>query len=221
MKYEFLIILFLVFSINIDAFGQGKFGGGDGSGYAMAEVSNITLPVELIYFDAFQIADKNAVQINWEAAVEVNLEYYTLEKSKDAISWKSIGKHYPNASLKYQYVDNQPCNGITYYRLQHTDLDGTFGFSRIVFVHINNDDTEINISPNPSRQFMNLSIRTTQKSKYNIQICDFSGEIIWEQKIEKEITDWTNRIEIKKAGVYIVNITNDDNVFSEKIIILE
>lgn len=221
MKYELLIIFLLFFGSNIDVFGQGKFGGGDGAGYGMTEASNITLPAELIHFDASYIEDRDEVQIHWEAVSEVNLDYYTLEKSKDATNWESLGIHYPNASLKYQFLDRQPYDGISYYRLRYKDLDGKIGFSKIATIHIDNNDVEINISPNPSRQFVNISIHTTQKSEFTIRISDTSGKVVWEQRMKEAVMDWNSQIEINEKGIYTVNVITGSGVFSEKVIILD
>lgn len=87
----------------------------------------IILPVELLYFTGKKNKENNNL-LEWSTASETNCDFFTLEKSKDAVEW-SILKEVdgagttPNQNL-YQVVDEDPFNGTNYYKLSQTDFDG-------------------------------------------------------------------------------------------------
>ena len=103
------------------------------------QVSNPTcyLPIELIYFNGEQKSCKQNV-LTWATATEINNDHFEVERSSDAINFKTI-KEIPGAmnsleTKKYVYVDSNPESGINYYRLKQVDLDGTYKYAPIVDV---------------------------------------------------------------------------------------
>jgi hypothetical protein len=80
----------------------------------------IPLPIELLYFRVQVIGD--AVQFNWATASEKDNEYFTIEKSQDAVNFtevtRKIGAGNMQEIRKYTATDHNPYNGVTYYRLK-------------------------------------------------------------------------------------------------------
>lgn len=66
-----------------------------------------------------------------------------------------------NINQKYNYLDKQPFDGINYYRLKQTDYDGTFTYSSIITVTIEND-IDIKVFPNPSSDIVNILLKRNQ-----------------------------------------------------------
>ena len=108
------------------------------------------LPVSLLSFDA--IRDGENVKITWATATEINNDYFTVEKSRDAINFERVeivgGAGNSNQILHYSCNDNNPLPGISYYRLKQTDFDGKFSYSKIVAV-VFGDSYSTNVYPNP------------------------------------------------------------------------
>ena len=76
--------------------------------------------------------------LSWATATETNNDHFEVERSSDAINFKTI-KEIPGAmnsleTKKYVYVDSNPEPGINYYRLKQVDLDGTYKYAPIVDV---------------------------------------------------------------------------------------
>ncbi len=86
----------------------------------------VPLPVELLNFDVEP--DNNSVAINWETASEINSSYFEVWKSEDAEVWSYVGKvnavGNSTSNQKYAMKDNNPIQGISYYKLIQYDLDG-------------------------------------------------------------------------------------------------
>lgn len=84
------------------------------------------LPVELISFDA--AATDQGILLRWKTAQETDNDYFILEKSGDGLRYGPLTTIATSSDLAqpatYQYVDEQPTVGISYYRLSQQDLDG-------------------------------------------------------------------------------------------------
>lgn len=93
-----------------------------------------TLPVELSFFKCFEYSDR--VLLNWATYSEINNYKFEIERSSDAIEWDNIGvifgAGYSSNYLFYQFEDNNPKTGLSYYRLKQVDFNGDYEYSNIV-----------------------------------------------------------------------------------------
>ena len=95
------------------------------------------LPVSLIYLTA--TADEECVRIMWATGFEHDCLGYQVERSADASRWTSIG-FVPGAfasvqRIDYSFIDRQPLQGVSYYRLTQHDVGGTLQRFNILAVH--------------------------------------------------------------------------------------
>lgn len=113
------------------------------------------LPVELIRFSG--VPSDNKVILNWSTSSEENNEGFYVERSRDGLSFESIGfisgKGNSNEVHHYDFVDQRPNLGYNFYRLKQVDYDGQFEYSNIISVF--NDFIRSGITatiyPNPAR----------------------------------------------------------------------
>jgi hypothetical protein len=112
------------------------------------------LPIELMSFTANE--NNGAISLNWSTASEINNDYFTIERSEDAIEFTEIdivvGAGNSSTTLSYNLVDIDPIVGVSYYRLKQTDFDGEFKYSETVSVtynESNENEPAILIFPNP------------------------------------------------------------------------
>lgn len=108
------------------------------SGYKITDFDiwcNVVLPIELIYFNGVRYSCSQNI-LNWATATETNNDHFEIERSADAINFKTIkeisGSIYSTDTKKYIYVDSNPESGINYYRLKQVDLDGTYKYAPII-----------------------------------------------------------------------------------------
>ncbi len=84
------------------------------------------LPVELISFNAVRKNDR--VELSWKIATETENDYYTVERSQDGRNYDKMGriKSEKNSDQEntYDFTDDAPLDGVSYYRLSQTDLNG-------------------------------------------------------------------------------------------------
>ncbi|MEZ4852231.1 MAG: hypothetical protein R3B93_27210 [Bacteroidia bacterium] len=88
------------------------------------------------------------VNVTWTTSMELNNEYFTVERSFDQHIFESIGRVESqgggNELRNYKLVDNLPQTGKIYYRIKQTDLDGEFSYSPVLQVEFSKKDRLIN-----------------------------------------------------------------------------
>ncbi|MBI2967714.1 MAG: hypothetical protein HYY40_07865 [Bacteroidetes bacterium] len=119
-----------------------KTGITDFSRWTISDEVNFPLPVELLYFNAFP--ENNIVKTEWSTASETNNDYFVVERVAGADEnslplggkgWAQIGTVQGAGNsriiLNYVFYDEEPCSGLSYYRLRQVDYDGRFSYSEI------------------------------------------------------------------------------------------
>lgn len=165
------------------------------------------LPIELIYFRANNMSEK--VNLSWATATEKNTDYFIVERSKDALSWENIGKvkaaENSNLTLYYEFDDEAPLEGISYYRLKIVDLDFTEDFSNTQAIDRGNKEPYIIYYPNPTSGVFNI-VWSGKSQQIDYQLIDISGKIVQvipTSTIENKVT---LDISALAKGVYFLNI---------------
>jgi hypothetical protein len=139
------------------------------------------LPISLLSFDVKGINKK--IQINWSTATEINNDFFTLERSIDGNNWEILayidGAGNSNQLLDYEYTDEFPYQGISYYRLKQTDYDGKFEYFAPVAVNLLNSTSKTEILKVTTQRFgMNLWLSNQDPSAV-LTVSDIYGRIIF------------------------------------------
>lgn len=118
------------------------------------------LPVTLVSFDAYRSGSK--VALAWRTASEQRNKGFGIERSTDGQRWNAVGfvqSKAPNGNsheeLNYQSYDETPFDGLNYYRLKQTNIDGKYTYSQIRQVRINKGSA-IDIYPNPVKTYLTI-----------------------------------------------------------------
>ena len=140
------------------------------------------LPVELIYFSAFY--NEGTVELSWASMSEYNNNFFLIERSQDALNFTSIAKlnsktedGISNNQLFYTYNDNDISGGTYYYRLKQYDFNGTYKYSDIISVMLD-DKEKFTIQPNPAKDFIEISYYSNHEATSTISIYDNRGCLI-------------------------------------------
>jgi hypothetical protein len=134
---------------------------------------NGIVPVELISFSAN--VEMNNVSLNWVTSTETNNRGFEIQKRAPSLSppkgetlgnWEKIGfvegKGTTTERQTYSFTDENLSAGKYQYRLKQIDFDGTFEYSSIVEVEIN-QPLEFSLEQNYPNPF-----NPTTKIKYTI-----------------------------------------------------
>lgn len=90
-------------------------------------ISSGPLGISLVSFEVS--CEGSWIAISWVTENEENNDHFTVERSKDLISWELVAT-YPGSlnsggRLTYYLLDENPNTGGNYYRLSQTDTDGS------------------------------------------------------------------------------------------------
>ncbi|MEN0004418.1 MAG: BspA family leucine-rich repeat surface protein [Bacteroidota bacterium] len=177
------------------------------------------LPVEWLAFEA-RAAEANQVAIHWTTAVEIDNDYFLVERSKDGLDFELIAQVQGQGSTTdvsyYNILDQYPYHGVNYYRLQQVDFDGTVTYSPIVSASIT-ASTTIDLFPNPVSNILNIRFSEQLEATVPMQLYNSVGQLIFETWIDPQATDGI--VEIKevdqlKAGIYYLKIDLGNESFT-------
>ncbi len=183
---------------------------------------NQVLPITLMYFTAKQ--NDSQVLLQWATASEKDNEYFSLEKSRDGRQFNEIGRvagaGTSTAKLTYQFTDDFPFGGTSYYRLKQVDLDGTFTYSRIVAV--NSEVTAaLRIYPNPVTQ-NELWVEATdaQADDMRITIHNAVGQLLLDRVYAYEPAVKVDLSALRREpGLYIISVRRKSRIERQKLVI--
>jgi hypothetical protein len=116
----------------------------------------VVTPIELLNFAAKP--NGNKVAINWQTITETNNQYFTIERSADGTHFSELTRlnsAAPNGNstslLSYEYFDENPFSGASYYRLKQTDYNGKFAYFTMVSVDfLKSKNITFTVYPNPN-----------------------------------------------------------------------
>lgn len=198
-------------------FGIGKSGGA-------------TLPIKLISFDAS--LKNNAVDLEWATAVEINNNFFTIERSSDGEHFETVftksGAGNSTTNHYYEGTDYHPLTGYSYYRLKQTDFDGHYTYSEVKTVKIGDVSESAalkvnSIYPNPFRESFNLNFTSSTATEVTVSIVSAGGQLVKEDKFTSEAGfnsyQFTDNVNMK-SGVYYV-VLKSGNEKSVKTILKE
>jgi hypothetical protein len=141
-------------------------------------IGELQLPVELESISAS--SRSGFIEILWTTAMELNTDYFLVEKSLNGVDFFQIGT--VNASgnsffkKQYSYNDSNPVNGINYYRLKQLDLNGAYTYSWIVATHFDVGEYRITCYPNPVLPGTELHLKCGDESAIEkVTLTDING----------------------------------------------
>jgi hypothetical protein len=192
-----------------------KGGAGPSASEGVQQAFEVTnLPIELLYFEA-EVVSGTEVELSWETVTELNNDYFTVERSLSGDDWEYVGKVSGSGttteSQNYSYIDSSPYKGLSYYRLDQTDYDGSSSYSEVRDVRISHGT--ISMYPNPSKGHVTLE---TSDYPMNYEISDRSGKLLKSAAITESQTllDLADLL----PGIYLVAFKSGQVSFTQKLI---
>ncbi len=175
------------------------------------------LPIKLTQFD---IDCQNEIPVlTWTTVSETSNDYFTIERSSDAINFEPVGTVRGNgsSSISYNYTwkDNNPIYGTVYYRLKQTDFNGAFEYHGVRTVSCE-PTTKISIYPNPFKNDFMVQLSENTTYPITIEVIDYLGKTVYAQEIvTRSAIVNLNRL---PANTYFVKIFNEKTQVVERIV---
>ncbi len=175
------------------------------------------LPIELVYFSAAAEQDRDVLE--WKTASQHNNDFFTIERSTDAMSWqKIILVEAAGNSLQtnyYRSIVNETLDGIYYYRLKQTDYNKRFSYSSIVSVERKVVE-DLLLFPNPVSNAVHLSLADSKD--FQVSGISSSGK---ENRLDYAVNDAIISINTSELsnGIYVLKIFLSGKEYYKKILV--
>lgn len=186
------------------------------------EGTTTILPITLGHFSVN--VESNSTRLNWQTITEENFDFFSIERSEDGENFYEIGTvpghGNSNDPIDYSFEDENPLFGLSYYRLNAIDYDGTYEKFQVLPVEFIPDDLQVSIYPNPgngNNMRLRLGLPTEAKIK-TVSIWSLSGE----QILERSLGVGKNELNLPKhlgKGFYFAKIQIDNYTTTRKLII--
>jgi hypothetical protein len=165
------------------------------------------LPVNLLSFTGKRV--ENASLLKWRVIDEVQFARYEIERSFTGKHFDKIGEisalfNEQKTEAEYQFTDRIPSAGFSadklYYRLKMVDQDGSFSYSRMLWLSVG-PSGEINLYPNPATNQITVILSEILINS-EAQLYDQKGRLLRTVKIASTKTD----IDVKafSTGIYFI-----------------
>ncbi|MFK7950838.1 MAG: T9SS type A sorting domain-containing protein [Saprospiraceae bacterium] len=171
----------------------------------------VVLPVELTYFNAR--TSKNAVQLEWETATELNNKAFYVERSIDGIDYTEIatieGAGTSVEPIQYRHIDNAPMKGTSYYRLRQVDFDGAVDYSEVVKVDFEGSTFVVNINPTAATNQVQVVLGQTYDDDLTVNIFDALGRNVMNTTIGAGNNVLPIDVSNFQTGQYFIKLSNN------------
>lgn len=182
------------------------------------------LPVKLKSFDAKLVSSK--ALLTWTAVTELNFSHYIVERSFD-------GKNFSDATMVFasgkdvndvSYSYNETPGGqssMVYYRLKMVDIDGSFTYSPVRILKLDQTKNTLAITtyPNPVANELRITIpQQWQDQKVVYDMFTANGKMV-----KRLVNNRASQTEILylndiNAGTYIVKLTSGNESAVQQIV---
>lgn len=177
-----------------------------------------TLPVELLFFEGKM--NGNGIYLKWATAYEDNFDFFTVQRSHDAINFEDIatvhGAGFSTGIKNYSFNDESSLKGRLYYRLKATDYDGTVEYHKIIAV-MAEPAAQASIYPNPlSGNDFKLISNLKPEANSRIRIFNIVGHEVYQAVLSDAISEH-HLAKTLDRGLYIVIVENGTRKIQSKL----
>jgi hypothetical protein len=153
----------------------------------------------------------DAIQLKWQTSDEVNIRYFTVERSGDGAHFSELEKVQAtgHAVNSYSVTDPMTLQGVSYYRLQITDNDGVTRYSNIISCR---KEPGIGLEVYPRLiTGVNSVLVTCSPPRQNalVQVMDINGRVLQSKKISRNESQTHVDVSKLAKGSYLVVFISD------------
>lgn len=176
-------------------------------------IKGVSLPLTWLSFNAKEIDGK--IQLDWATAQESNTDVFEIERSSDGAHFENIGsvKAAGNTTEVKHYIfsDENPLNGIAYYRIEQADRDGKSSYSVVIRVRMDAGFTVLVVT-NPVSNQLRVQISGSGQKRIPLMILNAAGKNC--KEISAHEGDQVINIQSLSAGMYYLSYPSGFKIIS-------
>ena len=179
---------------------QVTFAGVNSFSQFLISSTSALLPLELLDFQG-KNTNLHENTLYWTTAQERNVSHFEIEKSTNGVDFQYLNEQKATNRTEnnnYVFTDKTPTNK-QYYRLKMLDFDGSFTYSKIIFIENKTKNNEISIFPNPTNSIIHIQADIVSQT---VRVFDSTGRLVkqYENVVENvDLSAFSN-------GVYTIEI---------------
>ena len=184
----------------------------------------VILATELLSFKAYREVDD--VRLQWSTETETNSSHFVLQRSSNGIEFEdlaTIAAAGTSTSIKsYNYLDENPINGMNYYRLVQVDLDDNATKTAVISVDMTSEaPTPIVLAPNPVRNGLKVTFNTFYDGEVSMELFDVIGQKVM-KTYNMPVQAGANSIHLDvrnfPQGIYLIRIVQGPRIYTERFV---
>jgi F5/8 type C domain/Secretion system C-terminal sorting domain/Fibronectin type III domain len=176
------------------------------------------LPINLLSFAA-TLVDNKYVAISWVTSMEHNNDYFEVQKSSDGVHFDDLVRvasaGNSDVSQSYSTADNNPLNGINFYRLKQVDLDGRVSYFPAVVVRFGQTAGPI-VYPNPVVSLVNVV--AGNEAIESVTLFTVTGRTLLTVNNDAASTMLSIQTGNLASGIYILKVKTAGRVYQQKLV---
>jgi hypothetical protein len=183
---------------------------------------DVTLPVEILSFDATK--GKQTTLLSWKIVNALQMSHFDVERSKDGKTSEPIGQPVKAVNtidqMTYKLTDENPFDGINYYRLKSVETTGKVAYSKVISVLFGGNFIA-KAYPNPFHDMLILDVTNDKAgSDMTFELIDVLGKQVAVQ--QRKMPNGSVSLSFNTLGLatgsYIIRIKDAEKVWQEKFI---
>lgn len=182
------------------------------------------LPVSYRFFDVKKQNDHDALLV-WETEYELDNKGFGIELATDTQlgNFKSVGFAPAQSSPAYSHLLSNLPKGQLYFRLRQEDFDGSFSYSSIRSLRIDEAAASLfSISPNPATDVLHLSLLPQLATdNAHVQIYNQMGQCVKTIPFGTALLTMEIPLHGLAAGSYYVRLAIDGVIEIQRLVIVE
>ncbi len=180
------------------------------SGVSLGRISatsnGVPLDVTLLDFTAEKNEEKRIAILTWTVAKETNIDHYTVQRSTNGVDFTTVGVVPADAQPSYSLTDNEPENGMNYYRLQIAADNGDIKYSAVRQLYFGVRNTDVSIYPNPVIAEVAIHTDDVKLEGMEGMVTDAAGKLIARFRLSGNTT--TIQATAWPPGIYIIRLSD-------------
>lgn len=185
------------------------------------------LPIELIDFTGS--CEKTHAKLEWSTASEHNNDFFTIERAgSNAVFYELTqieGALNTTQKTDYVFADYYAEEGVNYYRLSQTDINGSSRELKTISVNNNcltGSGLDISSSYNSTNNSINLGYKFDHNQLLEATVYNAMGQMVQTSEIFLKASQRFTEINLMNSfsnGIYFLKLSNSSILFSDKIMI--
>ncbi|MEE4177664.1 MAG: hypothetical protein V2I46_09150 [Bacteroides sp.] len=155
-------------------------------------------------------ATTDNIELFWTTAKEDNSAFFTIQRSTDNAKWLPVGNILEAAGERtaYEFTDEYPFEGTSWYRLRLTDINGKFSFSEVEEASWTAKDLNFKVLKDPGT----WTIRFPVIGQYIVEAYTLHGRRILVDQVEQTVTMPA------PDGAVVIRVTNNKERTASRVV---